>query len=131
MSEKILRIEVPLLPPASLSPNARVNWRFEWRDKRIYGEAVFYYAIDARNRSDDYTPFEVARIDIELVYPVKRIRDVDNAIASFVSGQNSLVRAGILKGDDHNHLHWGNVMLTVDKDRAPLTIITLTEETQG
>ncbi len=127
---RTLIISVPMLPPQSVSPNARVHWTRAWQDKRIYGEAVFLCAIDARNRSEDFTPFEIARIDLELVYPVERTRDTDNATASFKSGLDSLVHTGILKGDDSKHLHWGNVIITVNKEKTPKTIITLTEETK-
>ncbi len=128
-----LRIEVPFLPPQSLNPNSRVSWTQEWQDKKIYGTAVYYCAIDARNRTlarlyFDFTPFQVARIDLELVYPVERTRDRDNAIASFKSGLDSLVKAGILMADDSKHLHWGAVTFTISKEDAPKTIITLTEE---
>ena len=126
-----LRIEVPMLPPFSVSPNARVSWTAEWQGKKTYGAAVFYCAIDARNRSDDFTPYEVARIDIELIFPMERTRDADNAVASLKSGLDGIVRAGIIKGDDHKHLHWGHVNITVDRERAPMTVITLTEEAKG
>lgn len=123
-----MRIEVSLLPPVEYSPNWRGAWPQRYQAGRAYGLAVFYYCIDYKNRlGAAFTPIQVARLDLILVYPVERVRDRDNVIATFKPGLDSLVRAGLIAGDDYKHLHWGEVNIETDKDRAPLTIIELEE----
>lgn len=121
-----MRIEVSQLPPVECSPNWRGHWVQRYQAGRIYGLAVFYCCVDYKNRlGDAFTPIQVARLDLTLVYPVERVRDRDNLIAMFKPGLDAVVRAGLIAGDDSKHLHWGEVNVVVDPDQAPLTIIDL------
>ncbi|MBA7681021.1 hypothetical protein ES703_89349 [subsurface metagenome] len=124
-----MRIEVSLLPPTEYSGNWRGAWPQRYQAGRIYGLAIFYCCVDYRNRlGGDFIPIQVARLDLTVVFSEKRIRDRDNLIARFKPGLDALVRAGLIAGDDSERLHWGDVTIEVDKDRAPLTIIELKEE---
>lgn len=122
------RIEINQLPPAECSPNYRGHWTERHRAARIYNSAVFYQCIDVKNRMLEHCevkPIKVARIDLTFVCDRERVRDRDNFIARFKPGLDALVRAGVIEADDAKHLHIGNVNIEVDRDRAPLTIIEL------
>jgi len=128
---ELLKIEVPFLPPVEYSPNWRGHWAQRYKAGEEYSDAVYYYAIDARNRFYDkglFLQFQKACIDLTFVFPDERTRDQDNLIARFKPGLDALVDSLILAGDDSEHLRIGAVTIEIDKDRAPLTIITLTEE---
>lgn len=128
-----MRIEVPFLPPAECSPNARVHWSDRYKTSSPYQSSVFYCAVDARNRlyhrprriGDSDPPFDRARLDLTFVVANRRSRDEDNWRARFVPGQNALVQAGLIPDDMPAHLVLGEIHFEVDKARAPLTIIDL------
>jgi len=123
-----MRIEVSQVPPVEYSPNWRGHWVQRHQAGRTYGLAVFYCCVDYKNcLGDAFTPIQVARLDLTVVYPVTRVRDRDNLIAMFKPGLDAVVSAGLITGDDSKHLHWGEVNVETDKDRAPLTIIELEE----
>lgn len=124
-----MRIEVPLLPPSPCSPNWRGYWRQRYQAGRVYGLAVFYKCVDYRTRlGSKFSPIQVARLDLTVVYAVERVRDRDNIISMFKPGLDAIVTAGLIAGDDSKRLHWGKVTVEVDRARAPLTIIELKEE---
>lgn len=135
-----IRIEVPQLPPVECSPNYRGHWSKRYQASRVYHNAVFYSAVDARNRvlgadlgevkvdPKVRFPLAKARLDLTFVFPEDRIRDVDNHLARWKPGQDALVDAGIILGDDLGHLTIGKVRFEVDAKRAPLTIIELEKE---
>ena len=123
-----MRIEVSQLPPVEYSPNWRGHWAQRYQAGQIYGLVVFYCCVDYKNRlGDAFTPIQVARLDLTLVYPVERVRDRDNLIAMFKPGLDAVVRAGLIAGDDSKHLQIGKVDILVDPDQAPKTIIDLDE----
>ena len=102
-----LRIEIPGLPPAECSPNARVHWAVKAKAARQYGTDVFYLAVDARNRSEnpaEWQNLDNARVSVTFMLPDNRRRDLDNLIASFKSGLDALVRCGILLDDSAGHV---------------------------
>lgn len=126
----MFRIEVNQLLPTEYSLNWRGVWQQRYKAGRAYGSAVFYSCVDYKNRlGDKFVPLRVARLDLTLVYAMERVRDRDNCISMFKPGLDAIVRAGLIAGDDSKRLHWGEVNIEVDKDRAPLTIIELREET--
>lgn len=127
MGEK-LRIEVPMLPPASASPNSRVDRRAASGDKRVYHDAVYYFAMEAVGRTDRIIQNGGRRrLDVHFVFPQRRKRDRDNLIARFKSGQDALVAVGLLVDDSPEWLTAGQFTWEVDKDRASMTIIELSE----
>ena len=80
---------------------------------------------------NEFIQIQIARLDLTMVYAVERVRDRDNIISMFKPGLDAVVRAGLIAGDDSKRLHWGDVNIEVDRDRAPLTIIELKEEESG
>ena len=122
---------VEMLPPAEYSGNARVHWSRKYKDGIEYGQAVFYCAVDKRNRmlaKREAPPrFSVARLDLTFVYSQELTRDRDNLIAMFKPGLDALVTAEVLTGDDMKKLVIGSVNVEVNKELAPRSIITLTE----
>jgi len=70
-------------------------------------------------------PFIKARLNLTFVFAEQRRRDRDNCLASFKTGLDAIVDAGLLLDDDAEHLEIGKVDILVDPERAPLTIIEL------
>jgi len=127
----LYELEINMLPPVEYSLNSRVHWSQRYRAGREYGQAVFFMAIDKRNRAlagkEPLPVFGQARLELTFVFPEGRIRDADNLIARFKPGLDALVRAEVLTGDDLGRLIIGPVTVIVDKEMAPLTIIRLVE----
>lgn len=124
-----MKIEVPILPPAELSPNARVHWAERYRAAQSFLEAVYYSCVQAMNQAGrEKWPYCKARVSLTFVFPRGRRRDKDNLVAMFKPGLDALVKVGLLTDDDSKHLTIGEVKVEVDKERAPLTIIELEEE---
>jgi Holliday junction resolvase RusA-like endonuclease len=135
-----LKIEVNMLPPAELSPNARCHWAEKYRASQDYLKAVYYSCLEAlaTNHTEHRAliPLRKARLNLTFVFPQGRRRDKDNLVAMFKPGLDALVKVGLLEDDDSKHLTIGGVKVEVDKERAPLTIIELEEiygtgESQG
>ncbi|MBA7645897.1 hypothetical protein ES703_53657 [subsurface metagenome] len=131
MSEMLkgkMRIEVPFLPPAEYSPNSRVCWLVKYKAGKVYHDAVYYCCVDARNREyrRDF-PLAKARLNLTVVFAEERLRDQDNLLARFKPGLDAVVDAGLILGDDVEHLEIGRVEAVVDLKPAPLTIIELEE----
>ena len=122
MSE--LGIEINQLPPASYSLNSRVHWSTRWKDGVIYQNAVYYEAVNARNKVN-WQALEYALMELEFVFAVERIRDEDNHRARMKPGVDALVKAGIILYDDLKHLTCSKMTFTVSKERAPMTIIKI------
>lgn len=126
-----MRIEIDRLPPEECSPNYRGHWAKRHRASREYTTAVFYMAIDMRNRlkaKGEFKCIRVARLDVTLIFPELRVRDDDNLWTRFKPGRDALVRAGLIEADDMEHLHIGTMNVIIDSDMAPKTIIELLDE---
>ena len=135
----MLRIEVPALPPKECNPNWRGHWSERQRASNEFKRSVFYCAIDARNRdeeailrrkSGEYYTFDKAKIDLTFIFPTIRGRDEDNLRAQFKPGLDALVMANFILDDTPEYLVTGDIKVDVDKDRAPMTVIELTEAGQ-
>jgi Holliday junction resolvase RusA-like endonuclease len=127
-----LRIEVHQLPPASSSPNApgSVHWTERRRNAQTYARAVYFECVQVRNslmRGGDFRPFKRPVLQLTFVFPMRRRRDLDNLLACFKSGLDSIVRAGLIKDDSTDDLVIRRLKILVDPARAPLTIIELWE----
>ncbi len=127
----IYELEIPMLPPAEYSGNARVHWSVRHAAGKIYGQAVFYLAVSKRNLAllnfETLPVFKHARLELTFIFPVGRVRDGDNLISRFKPGLDALVRAEVLVGDDVKRLSIETPVVEIDKARAPLTIVRLTE----
>ena len=125
-----MRVEVSQLPPGSSSPNWRGHWGTQYREAKVYHNAVFYCCVDARNRGyleGMSFPFVKARLDLTFVFLEYRRRDRDNMLSSAKPGIDAIVDSGLLLDDDAEHLQIGNVDILVDPERAPLTVIDIEE----
>lgn len=120
-----MRIEVPQLPPKEYSPNSRVHWAVRKRAGDIFAQAVHLCALVAT--PDGFPTIKHAVMRLEFVVAEDRIRDEDNWRCRMKPGIDSLVRNGLLFDDDMKHLTVEGITFTVDKVRAPLTIITVKE----
>jgi crossover junction endodeoxyribonuclease RusA len=121
-----MRIEVPMLPPKELSPNARVHWAVKDRARAELHRAVYYCCMEARHKFNSL-PIRKAKLDLTFVFAQKRKRDIDNLRASFKAGQDALVNAGLIVDDSSEFLELGAINIEIDKTRSPLTIIELEE----
>lgn len=121
---------VPMLPPASQSPNARYHWGRKARDRKEYMEQVARAILVAGLRLKSNLSGVV--VDVELVYAYHRRRDGDNfSIMWSKPVLDALVRLGFLKDDSVEHVTVLSPKITVDRARAPRTIVTLTEVASG
>lgn len=126
-----MRIEVPLLPPAELSPNSRCHWAERYRVSQVFHDAVYYSAMDTINRSfldkPWPRPMKKARLNLTFIFAQGGRRDKDNLVGMFKPGLDALVKVRLIEDDDAKHLELGEVKVEVDKRRAPLTIVELEE----
>ena len=124
-----LIIYVHALPGRALSPNYSrfMHWAHRAIARKIWREAVYYAAVDVRNKTKDWQALDKAVTNLTFVFKVKRRHDADNLLAMFKAGQDSLVSAGILVDDDTEHLTIGKIKVAVNKELAPLTIIEIQE----
>ena len=67
------------------------------------------------------------RVDVHFIFAQRRTRDRDNLIARFKPGLDALVLCGLLVDDSPEYLAPGDVTWEIDRDRAPLTIIGISE----
>ena len=136
-------VTIPSLPPKQLSPNLKYN---EAGKKRLREEWQETIAIYIRKRMRDsgfswtdiavFQPYDRAEMTIECVIDgVKdRIMDLDNFASMHKStqdvfkpnGKTNLYGMGIIVNDSPKHLMVTYIQ-TIDKKRAPLTIITVRE----
>lgn len=120
-----ITIEVPMLPPSEFNPNWRGHWADRYRAGKVYQEAVYYSAVDARNKAIMVEPFPKAELELICIFPEKRDRDADNLLAMFKPGLDALKMARLIVDDNTDHLTVGAITVQVDKVRAPATIIQL------
>ena len=127
----IYELEINMLPPAEYSLNSRAHWSQRHRAGAEYSQAVFYCAIDKRNKTllagETIPIFHQARLELTFVFPQLRTRDGDNLLARFKPGLDALVKAEVLTGDDLRRVLPAAPVVVIDKARAPLTIVRLIE----
>lgn len=132
-----LIIEVPMLPPEEWSANAsRSHWGERYKashGKGGYGEAVYYCAVDARNRAGLQKPLEQANILVIFTFPKERQRDLDNILSRFKPGLDVLkspravtdtLRAGIIQDDSMERI---TLTAQVATGKQPKTTIIIRE----
>lgn len=121
---KALTITVPMLPPASQSPNSRAHFGTKYRDRSEFmeqvGKACLYAGLKLRSKLSGVT------ISIEMVFAQHRRRDGDNfGIVANKPVLDALVRLGVLLDDSVEHVTPLPPTITVDPQRAPMTIIRI------
>lgn len=122
-----MKVEIPLLLPKEANPNWRGSWQAKAKATKVFREAAFYCAVNAR--LDGVGPFHKARLKITLVVPSQRyFRDPDNTLASLKPALDGCVDAQLIKDDsDVNLLIQLPILWVVDKEKAPLTILEFEE----
>lgn len=108
-------------PPEECSPNWRGHWAVKSRASRAAREAVKLSAHQA-----DGGPYHKAHIHYHVICAAERPRDIDNWLARCKPMTDGLRDAGIIGADDHKHLSL-SMTFEVNKNRAPSTVITVTE----
>jgi Holliday junction resolvase RusA-like endonuclease len=126
MTKRKLRLEISKLPDKALSPNARGGFWARYKAGRKLKEMVYLLARSKMNGDFD-KPMEKASLKLTYVFPQRRRRDPDNFSAMGKYIADGLVLAGVIEDDSAEHLVILPVELKVDKQRAPLTIVEVTE----
>ena len=100
-----LHLTLPL-PPAALSPNARVHWRTFAKAKRLHRSSAKLACMAAGVRhGKDGWPVDRATIQATFYHATARKQDPDNLIAMMISATNGLIDGGVLTDDrDVTHL---------------------------
>ena len=124
-------IKVGSLAPVEFSLNWRGHWSKRYKAGQQFKKDVYYSALETKSGLSEEVlsslPLPYAELSLLFVVKEERIRDVDNWIARFKSGQDSLADAGIIQADDRKHLTIKEVDFEVNKDKAPMTVITIRE----
>ena len=78
-----------------------------------------------------HIPLKKVSAEVLFVFKEQRRRDLDNWIGRLKGYWDGIVKAGIIEDDNIDIVTSINVKFEVDKSRAPLTIITLSEVGDG
>lgn len=122
-----MRIEIPMLPPHALSPNARPHWTEKARATKLLRETAFYCAYQERQKW--LQGHEKAELSITFIIRDRRgYKDPDNALACLKPALDGCVDAGVIPDDSDEHLRIKlPIMYEIDRARAPLTILEFRE----
>jgi Holliday junction resolvase RusA-like endonuclease len=100
------------LPPAVLSPNARVHWGAKAKAVKRYRETANLTARAALGRRD--VPMQQARVTARFFFVDRRRRDRDNLLASLKPAFDGLADAHMIANDaGMTHMP---VEIAVDRD---------------
>ena len=123
-----MRIEIPMLPPNECNPNWRGHWSQRYKASKSFRDAAHICYLAGSQRVAE--PFLKAECSITLFIPSRRyIRDPDNAIASLKPAIDGCIDAGVIQGDDDEHLSYRlPIMYVIGKEKAPMTILEFTGE---
>jgi len=93
------------LPPKELNPNARLHYFPKAEETKGYRAVIQCLAVLATR----WKAYKDTRYRLTETYRIagKRKRDVRNLFAAFKAGEDGLVDAGILPGDDDSVLEHG------------------------
>lgn len=108
-------------PPSELSPNSRTDRRAATGKRRMYREAGFYAAKEAKA----VVPAD-ARLVITFFPPDDRRRDLDNMLASIKSGLD-----GIAKASGVDDSGWGLVLNRGESVRNGKVVIYVVSQADG
>jgi len=116
------RLTLPL-PPKELSPNARLHYQEKAKETAAYREMVAFCCFGQRVATGKrYRLTETYRI------AGKRKHDVRNLFAAFKAGEDGLVDAGLLPGDDDSVLLHGSPSIERVKTKAEEGVVVMIEE---
>ena len=119
----MIRVEIPYLPPAALSPNSRAHWGTKARATAQCRRDAYLCAV-----VDGGVPLKRARLKVIIYIKDKRaIRDADNTIASCKAFIDGCVDAVIIPDDTPAHLTIDGIEYIVSKEKAPMTVLEFKE----
>jgi crossover junction endodeoxyribonuclease RusA len=121
------------LPPKELSPNARLHHFPKASAVAHYRSDVYYLAVAAR---EEFVPLQDRltwmkgrkRLTETYRFADRRKRDVRNLFAAFKAGEDGLVDAGLLPGDDDSVLLHGSPSIERVKTKAEEGVVVMIEE---
>ena len=118
-----VRLEIPMLPPPELNPNAREFWVERHKAARDFRKAAWAIAYNTNPAHE--VMFPKAVIKVTLVYKNHQVKpDPDNAVTMLKSALDGIVDAKILENDTRDHVRYIQPFsYEVDPQRAPLTIM--------
>jgi Holliday junction resolvase RusA-like endonuclease len=126
-----LTITIPELPSAALKSGFRGGWWLIRKAKVHDTEMAYVYSLIAyREKNGDgrlSLPMKSVTASVTYVFKETRRRDLDNWIGRLKGYWDGIVKAGIIEDDNIDIITSINVKFEIDKSRAPLTIITLSE----
>ena len=117
----MIKIEIPMLPPHGLSPNARLHWAERFKAAQEFRTATAMGVMGCGG----WHPMERATIQATFVVTTQRRRDPDNWLAMLKPALDFLVDTGILIDDDWAHVELLSPRFVVDKVRAPMTVLEI------
>jgi hypothetical protein len=119
----MVRIEIPMLPPAELNPNARVHWTERATATKELRKAA--WAVAYNENPIHEVLFEKAKISVTFVCPGNQVPpDPDNAMTMLKPALDGLVDAKILRDDTRHHVSYVlPYKYEVNPERAPLIIM--------
>jgi Holliday junction resolvase RusA-like endonuclease len=108
MTKKLRKITIIIghLPERELSPNSRVHWSVKGKAVRTAKDEIGWLA---KEQWHDDKPMMMARISYLFHLKDRRVRDLDNLLASCKAYQDGLIEAGVIFYDDSQHLEIGSV----------------------
>ena len=130
-----LTITIPELPSAALKSGFRGGWWLIRKAKVHDTEMAYVYSLIAYREKTGkgmvHIPLKKVSAEVLFVFKDQRRRDLDNWIGRLKGYWDGIVKAGIIEDDNIDIVTSINVKFEVDKSRAPLTIITLSEVGDG
>lgn len=124
-TETSIRITLTL-PPADLSPNARVHWRRKARAVKAYRDQAYLEAIQAGGRNARWAD---AVSEVAFYWPDGRQRDYDNASATLKPAWDGMVDAGLLVGDASKSLSHRPIKFGISGDHPRVEIRLFRQDT--
>ena len=126
-SEKgvVLYLSIPMLPPASQSPNSRAHWAVKARERKQFMSVVSICILAAGHKNRF---LKRARIDMEFITSARRRHDTDNTLIRGAKPLGDcLVAMGVIVGDEDDKLEWGTPAWTVKRKEPGWTMVRITE----
>ena len=122
-----IRVEIPDLPPKEANPNWRGHWGKRARAVKEFRAMAMYCVLSTMR--GPFTTYKKARVEVTLVIPDRRyFRDPDNALASLKPAIDGCADAGVIQGDDQDHLKYKlPIVYQIDRHEAPKTILEFEE----
>ena len=126
-----ITITIPELPSAALKSGFRGGWWLVRKAKVHDTEMAHVYSLIAerekKGKGRTNIPLKKVSAEVLFVFKEQRRRDLDNWIGRLKGYWDGIVKARIIEDDNIDIITSINVKFEVDKERAPLTIITLSE----